>query len=96
MKDYARSLEKKIEIRKGIDCHDPLTKLQFKQYRKYKGKLSWLAQGTQPGLSYKAIVMSKKNAMAMIAYLQNVNRVLEKVNMKESGVCYGRVGKKED
>ena len=28
--------------------------------------------------------------------LHNVNRVLEKVNMKESQVCYGYVGKKED
>ena len=37
-----------------------------------------------------------KNAMATIADLHNVNRVLKKVEMKESGINYGYVGKKED
>ena len=32
----------------------------------------------------------------MMADLHNVNRVLEKVNMKESGVCYGHIGNKEE
>ena len=40
MKDYARSMEKITEIRNVIDCHDPLTKLELKQYRKYIGYLS--------------------------------------------------------
>ena len=52
MKDFAKSMEKITEIRKGIDHHDPLTKIELKQYRKYTGKLSLLAQKTRPDLSY--------------------------------------------
>ena len=33
---------------------------------------------------------------AIIADQNNVNRVLAKVNLKESGVCYGHIGKKEE
>ena len=43
-----------------------------------------------------ALTMSNRNAIATIADLHNVNRVLENVEMKESQVCYGYVGKKED
>ena len=47
MKDYVKSMEKIMSIRKGVDRHDPLTKLELEKYRKYTGKLSWLAQGTR-------------------------------------------------
>ena len=96
MNDYAKSMEKRTETRKGVDCHDPLTKLELKQYRKYTGQVSWLPQGTRLDWSYFALVMSKKNATATIADLHNINTVLEKVNMKESQVCYGCVGKKKE
>ena len=90
MKDFAESMDRITEIRKGIDHHEPLMKLKLKQYRKYTGKLSWLAnaQGTRLDLSYKALTMSKKNATATIADLHNVNIVLKKVEIKESGVSY--------
>ena len=39
---------------------------------------------------------SAAECMAKIADLHNVNRVLENVDMKESQVCYGYVGKKKD
>ena len=84
MKDYAESMEKITEISKGEDCHEPLTLLELRQYRKYTGKFCWLAQGMRPHLSYTALQMSMRNAMAMIADLHNVNRVLKKVEMKES------------
>ena len=41
------------------------------------------------------LTMSNMNAAAMIMDLHNVNRVLKKVEMKESVVCYGLVGKKD-
>ena len=41
MEDYAKRLEK-IQIRKGVP-DDPLTEVEMKVYRKYVGKLSWLA-----------------------------------------------------
>ena len=52
MKDYAESIEKITEIRKGIDHHEPLLKFEWKQYRKSTGKLSRLAQGKRPELKY--------------------------------------------
>ena len=41
MEDYAKSLEK-LEIRKG-QPNDKLTEVEMKVYRKYVGKLLWLA-----------------------------------------------------
>ena len=49
MKDYAKSLGK-IEIRKVMP-NDPLTEVEMKMYRKYVGKLSWLASNTRPDLA---------------------------------------------
>ena len=56
----------------------------------YTGEQSWITWRTRPDLSYTVLTMSKKNATAMIADLHNMNRVLKKVEMKESGVCYGK------
>ena len=47
-------------------------------------------------LSYTTLQMCMKNEMATIADLRNVNSVFKKVEMKESGINYGYVGKKED
>ena len=96
MKDYVESMEKINEIGTGEDCHVPLTFLELWQYRKYIGKLSWLAEDKRLDLSYTTLQVSMKNAMATIADLHNVNRVLKKVEMKESGINYWYVGKKED
>ena len=79
MKDYAKSMERITEIRKGNDHHDPLTILELRQYRRYTGKLSWLVQGTGPDLSYITLAMSKENATVIIADLHNINRIIEKV-----------------
>ena len=46
-------------------------------------------------MSYTALTMSKKNVMATIVDSHNVNRVLKKVEKKESGISYSYVGKKE-
>ena len=96
MKDYSNSMEWITEIRKGDDHHDPLTMLELRQYRRFTGKLSWLIQGTHPDLSYTTLAMLKKIDMVTITDLHNINRVIEKVEMKESQVCYGYVGRKDD
>ena len=49
MEDYIKSLGK-IEVRKGMS-DDPLTEVEMKVYRKYVGKLSWLASNTRPDLA---------------------------------------------
>merc|ERR1712112_675979 len=70
-------------------------KAELKEYRKYTGKISWLAQGTRPDLSYSALNLAKKNNCAQIADLRNVNRIVEKVKKEENKIIYGRVGDKE-
>ena len=49
MEDYAKSLDK-IEIRRGMP-DNPLTEIEMKMYRKYVGKLSWLASNTRLDLA---------------------------------------------
>ena len=68
----------------------------MKEYRKLTGKFSWLAQGTQPDLSYTVLTMFKKTNFAMIADLHIVNKVLRKGKAKESEMYYGRVGENEE
>ena len=67
----------------------------MKEYRKYTGKISWLAQGTRPDLSYSALQLAKKNNSATIADLRNVNKVVEKIKKEDNKVVYSKVGEKE-
>ena len=46
------------EIKKA-EKDDNLTKHKIKEYRKVKGKLSWLVNSARPDLSYTALAMSK-------------------------------------
>ena len=66
MEDYADSINEIKEIRKA-NRTEKLTKAELKEYRKYTGKLSWLAQGTRPDLSYSVLDLSKKNNSATIS-----------------------------
>ena len=75
MEDYAESIKEIKEIRKA-DRTEKLTKAELKEYRKYTGRLSWLAQGTRPDLSYSALDLAKKNNIAVISDLRNVNRIV--------------------
>ena len=77
MEDYINSLEDIKDICRA-DRDKSLTKAELKEYRKVTGKLSWLANSTQPDLSYIALSMSKKNISAKISDLKNVSRVLKK------------------
>merc|ERR1711867_97680 len=95
MEDYANSIKEIQDIRKASGT-EPLTKAELKEYRKYTGKLSWLAQGTRPDLSYSVIDLSKKNNSATIADLRNINRIVEKVKKEENKVIYKKLGNRED
>merc|ERR1712243_353969 len=68
---------------------------ELKEYRKYTGKISWLAQGTRPDLSYSALNLAKRNNVATISDLRNVNRLVEKVKNEENNVIYGKLGERE-
>merc|ERR1711962_752951 len=65
MEDYAESITEIKEIRKA-DRNEKLTTAELKEYRKYTGKISWLAQGTRPDLSYSILNLAKKNNNAVI------------------------------
>ena len=75
---------------------EPLTKIENKLYRKYTGKISWLAANTRPDLAIDALEMSKKNANATIRDLKKINKVLSRVKDKPCRVGFTRVNKIDD
>merc|ERR1712082_363171 len=94
MEDYAESIKEIKEIRK-TNRNEKLTKAKLKEYRKYTGKISWLAQGTRPDLSYSSLKLAKKNNNVTISDLRNVNRLVDKVKNEENKVIYGKIGGRE-
>ena len=94
MEGYAKSLEK-IEIRTELP-DDPLTKVEMKMYRKYVGKLSWLASNTRPDLAIHVLNSARKQKNAVLKDLKDMNRIVEKIGEKESKVVFGKVARKQD
>jgi len=92
MEDYAKSLED-IQIREA-KADETLTRDELKIYRKFVGKLNWLAANTRPDLAIYALDLAKKQKKAVIKDLREVNRVLKKVREKESRVVFTKMGKK--
>ena len=94
MEDYARSMEKIGAFRSGKN--EPLTTLETKVYRKYTGKLMWLAENCRPDLSFTALAMSQKASKATVADLKKINKVVDRVHERESRVMFRKVADKED
>lgn len=94
MEDYAKSIEEIQDIRKASP-DDLLTKQEMKVYRKYAGKIGWLAANTRPDLSITALLMPMKNNDAKID-LKRVNHVVRRVHSKPNKVMFSRVGNKDD
>jgi hypothetical protein len=69
MEEYASSIEKIVDIRK-VKGYEELTRIEMKVYRKFVGKISWLAANTRPDLSVMALLMLKKNSGATIRDLK--------------------------
>merc|ERR1712240_381469 len=95
MEDYAELIKEITEIRKA-NRDEALTKPELKEYRKYTGKISWLAQGTRPDLSFSALQLARTNNKATLADLWNVNRLVKKVKEEENKVVYGKLGEREE
>ena len=68
----------------------------MKKYRKFVGKLNWLAENTRPDLAVWALTMAKKNSCATIGDLKSVNKIVQKIRRNQSLVKYGRVDRKEN
>ena len=94
MEDYARSLEKVEDIRKGKPS-ELLSNQELKVFRKYVGKFSWLAANTRPELAIIALQMSKKNSNATLKDLKKVNFVIDKINERSNKVEFTKVDRKE-
>ena len=56
--EYSKSNEAVTNIGKGGRT-EKLNHAEMKEYRKFAGKLSWLAQGNHPDLNYTMLAMSK-------------------------------------
>merc|ERR1712089_42151 len=95
MEDYADFINEIKEIRKA-NINEKLTKAETTEYRKYTGKLSWLAQGTRPDFCYSALDLAKKNNRAEISDLRSINRIVEKVEKEENKIIYRKIGDREN
>ena len=80
MEDYAKSLEE-IQIR-DTKADEPLTREELKVFRKFVGKLNWLAANTRPDLAIYALELAKRQKKAVIKDLREIDRVLKKVRGK--------------
>jgi hypothetical protein len=72
MEDYANSMEK-IENIRTAKADDLLTRTELKVFRKYTGKLSWLAANTRLDLAFMTLAMSRRNSCATIQDLKIIN-----------------------
>ena len=95
MEDYAQSIEEIKEIRKTGN-EEPLTKTEYKVFRKYTGKIQWLAENVRPDLAIVGLNMSMKNKDATIGDLKRVNKVVKKIKSRESKLRFGKIGKNYD
>ena len=77
MEDYARSLED-IMVR-DAKADETLTRDELKVFRKFVGKLNWLAANVRLDLAIYALELAKKQKKATIKDLREINRVLKKV-----------------
>ena len=95
MDEYAKSFEEIKEI-KRVKKDTSLTKTEMKLFRKYVGKMNWLAENTRPDLAIWSLNLSKQNAKATIGDLKKINHVVKKVRCRQSKVKFPVVGRKED
>ena len=95
MEDYANSIQEIQEIRKEKK-DSLLTKTEMKLFRKYVGKLNWLAENARPDIAIWALNLSKRNSQATIGDLKKVNQVVKKVMKRQSKVKFCVIGQKDD
>ena len=65
-------------------------------YRKFVGKVSWLAENYRPDLAIVVLNMARKSKKATLRDLANINKVIKKIKMKKYEVIFTRIGRKED
>ena len=95
MDAYAESIENIKEFR-DVSPGESLTFLESKVYRKFNGKLAWLASNARPDLSYEAHMMSKKASKATMADLRDTERIMTKINERKNTFEFMEIGDKRD
>ena len=95
MNAYADSLQPIQDFRK-VQNEELLNDLELNVYRKFTGKLLWLAENCRPDLAYVSNMLSKRSHVATISDLKFINKVLKKVKERTNEVVYSEVGRKED
>ena len=65
-------------------------------YRKFVGKVSWLAENYRPDLAIVVLNMARKSKKGTLRDLANINKVIKKIKMKKYEVIFTRIGRKED
>ena len=94
MEAYAKSLTKIPAFRTGKK-DDQLTDVEMSHYRKYVGKISWLATNSRADLIYTANEMATKNHSATLGDLKRINKVIDWVHSRSSKVTYRKIGPRE-
>ena len=79
-----------IQIRE-VKADEILTIEELKVFRKFVGKLIWLAANTRPDVAIYTLELAKRQKKAVIKDLREVNRVLKKVRDKESKVVFTKI-----
>ena len=95
MEDYAASIENIREIRNEKKS-EFLSKAELKLFRKYVGKINWLAENTRPDLSIWALNLSKQSSKATIGDLKKLNNIIKRIGSRQSRVKFAKIGQKED
>ena len=95
MKDYADSVTELVNIR-DADKYEPLTLLENKIYRKYIGKIGWLAENCRPDLTVTALKLVRSNSKATSKDLKVINSVVRRIREKKNEVRFSKIGNKED
>ena len=95
MNDYADSIEYIDSFRNGKP-DDKLSDIELKLYRKYTGKLSWLAANTRPDLAVVALQMSIKGKDATLKDLKRINHIVAWVKEKESKLVFSHIGSRDE
>ena len=95
MNDYADSIEYIEEFRPGKP-DEKLSVIELKLFRKYTGKISWLAANTRPDLAVVALQMSMKGKDATLKDFRRINHIINWIKEKESKVVFSCIGHRNE
>ena len=92
---FAESLEE-IDINKTRkDPSSPLDREEYKKFRGAIGKLSWIAEQSNPSIAFDTLELSFHNKKATVADLKKTNKIIRKAKQSKDVVRFSKIGKYE-